>query len=416
MRRFYRKNSIRLKTRYNASMHDCLSNCRVLDLSRVLAGPLCAMQLADFGATVIKVENPDGGDETRHWGPPFNERSGLSAYFETANRGKKSAAINFSKPEGAKAVRRLAQNADVLVENYRPGGLKKYGLDYDSIHAINPGLVYCSITGYGQTGEWSERPGYDFIIQGESGLMALGGETDGTPAKTGVAVCDVWAGLHASQAILAALLRRANTGKGAHIDISLFDCAVATLVNVAQSALCAGRRAKRYGNHHPQIVPYGDFFASDESFNLAAGNDRQFAAVCAIIGREEWASDKRFCDNPSRVKNREELIPMLNAEFGREKAEHWLRLFHRDNVPAGRTLNVYDALNTPHALSRGLWKEGEAGKMLSAPARFDGGFCASAESSPRLGSHTAWALRELGGMSDDDIESLRRQNIIKEAL
>lgn len=387
-------------------MNKCLDGVLVLDLSRVLAGPYCTMQLADMGAEVIKVENPDGGDETRQWGPPFGGDGGASAYFESVNRGKKSAAINFSKPRGAALVRDLAKKADVLVENFLPGALEKYGLGCDSLREANPDLIICSITGYGQDGEWSGRPGYDFIIQGESGLMALGGEPGGPPYKTGVAVCDVLAGLNAAQAILAALLRRARGGGGARIDISLFDCAVCALVNVAQAALQTGKPAARCGNDHPHIVPYGAFRAADGDFNLAAGNDRQFAALADILDQPDWARGE-FATNPGRVRGRERLLDMLNREFARKPKAHWLRACRERSIPAGETLNVIDALALPHVASRGLATDGA--RRLNSPLRFEGEAQHESAPPPRLGADTDAVLHDLLGFSASEMRTLRAE-------
>lgn len=391
-------------------MRNILDGIRVLELSRVLAGPLCAMQLAEFGAEIIKVEHPDGGDDTRGWGPPFHPRTGNSAYFESVNRGKKSVAADFSRDGGG--VCKLAARSDVVVENFLPGALKKYRLDYDSVRRENPNVVYCSITGYGQTGEWSGRRGYDFIIQGESGLMALGGAADGEAYKTGVAVCDILAGLHAAQAILAALFRRAGDQKGAHIDISLFDCAVAALVNVAQASLQTGEPAKRFGNHHPHIVPYGAFFAADGAFNIAAGNDRQFAALCEVLQKPQWAKAEEFCDNPRRVANRDKLVAMLNAELRRKPADEWLAGLRARGVPAGKVLNVAETLALPHAKQRALWREQDGVKLMRAPARFCGEESPAPSPPPTLGAHTDSVLRDIAGLSANAAAELRRRNII----
>ena len=368
------------------------------------------MQLADFGAEVIKVEHPARGDETRHWGPPFNAQSGNSAYFESVNRGKQSVALDFSHPRGANAAQLLAQKSDVIVENFLPGVLQKYKLDYASVRQDNPNVVYCSITGYGQSGAWSKRAGYDFIIQGESGLTALGGEADGRMMKTGVAVCDVLAGLNAAQAVLAALFRRRQTGQGAHIDISLLDCAASALVNVAQAALQTGQPAARFGNHHPHIVPYGDFFAKDEPFNLAIGNDRQFAALCDILHKKEWPA--KFGTNPQRVGARETLIELLNEEFKTRCAAHWIELCAQNGIPAGRVCNIADTLHSDHARHRQLWRQTPAGKLMTTPLAFRGEEKSAPSLPPALGRHTVQVLQNIAGLSEDQIKELQKLNII----
>ena len=390
-------------------MKEILHGVRVLELSRVLAGPLCGMHLADFGAEVIKIEHPQGGDETRLWGPPFDSQTGLSAYFQSVNRGKKSVAADFAKDNGA--VRKLAAKCDVVIENFPPDSLKKYKLDFESVRAENSAVIYCSITGYGQSGEWKNRRGYDFIMQGESGLMALGGEASGAPCKTGVAICDIFAGLHSAQAIFAALLRREKNGEGAHIDISLFDCAIAALVNVGQATLMTGESAKRFGNDHPHIVPYGSFFAKDEMFNLAAGNDRQFASLCEVLQKPEWA--KTFYGNPNRVQNREKLIAMLNAEFRKKTADEWIAACRKRGVPAGKVLNPAEALQLPHAKSRELLQTSAAGEtLMQTPIRFCGEQKPRSSSPPKLGAHTDKTLQTIAGLSPDEIRNLRAQNKI----
>ena len=349
-------------------MHNCLSGVRVLDLSRVLAGPYCTAQLSDFGATVIKIEAAEGGDQTRHWGPPFNARTGVSAYFESVNRNKKTLLCDLK--QSATAVREIAKSADVVVENSLPEMLAKYQLDYPSLAAANPALVYCSITGYGQSGDWRGRPGYDFIIQGESGLMALGGEANGEAMKTGVAVCDVLAGLNAAQAIMAALLRRRQSGQGAHIDISLLDCAVAALVNVAQAAKLTGQPAARYGNHHPHIVPYGMFYAADGPINIAVGGDQQFARLCDILQKPQWATDVRFANNPARVQNRNILLPLLDECFAAHPTDYWLQHCHQTGIPAGQVLNIAQTLQLPHIQQRQLWHDTKDASLPNSPVAF----------------------------------------------
>ena len=289
-----------------------LHGFRVLDLSRVLAGPYCTMVLGDLGADVIKVEPPDG-DETRAWGPPF--AGGESAYYLCVNRNKRGMTVNLKTEEGRDIVRKLAGRSDVLVENFRPGTLARFGLDYETLRSGSPGLVYCSISGFGQTGPLRDRPGYDFMIQAMGGLMSFTGEPDGEPMKVGVAVTDITAGLYAVIAILAALQARTVSGEGQYLDISLFDSQLGWLANVASNFLVSGNLPKRYGNAHANIVPYQSFRASDGYFALPVGNDKQFARLCNLIGRPELASDARFATNTARVNHREKLIPLLETVF-----------------------------------------------------------------------------------------------------
>ena len=289
-----------------------LSGIRVLDLSRVLAGPYCTMVLGDLGADVIKVESPEG-DETRGWGPPF--ASGESAYYLCVNRNKRSIVVDFKTEEGRRLLYEAVKQSDVLVENFRPSTLARFSLDYESLAAINPTLIYCSITGFGQTGPLRDKPGYDFMIQAMGGLMSVTGEPDGEPMKVGVAVADLFAGQNAAIAILAALQARTQTGRGQHLDISLFDSQVAMLANVASNYLISGKLPRRYGNAHANIVPYQSFKAIDAWFVLAVGNDKQFEKLCVVIGTSDLADDTRFATNQGRVEHRQELIPLLKAIF-----------------------------------------------------------------------------------------------------
>jgi crotonobetainyl-CoA:carnitine CoA-transferase CaiB-like acyl-CoA transferase len=297
-----------------------LAGLRVLDLSRVLAGPWSSQLLADLGADVVKVERPGKGDDTRAWGPPWlndadDESTGESAYYLCANRNKRSITIDLSQPEGQRLVKELAGKADVLIENFKVGGLGQYGLDYASLKQLNPRLIYCSITGFGQTGPYAARAGYDFLIQGMGGLMSLTGRADGTegegPMKVGVALTDVMTGLYATVAILAALARRERSGAGQHIDLALLDVQIACLANQAANYLVGGVIPRRIGNAHPNIVPYQEFPTADGYMILAVGNDSQFASLCAVLGKPEWSSDERFSTNPQRVKSRDELVAMI---------------------------------------------------------------------------------------------------------
>jgi crotonobetainyl-CoA:carnitine CoA-transferase CaiB-like acyl-CoA transferase len=379
-----------------------LSAIRVLDLSRVLAGPWATQILADLGAQVIKVEKPGAGDDTRHWGPPWHGEGDarVAAYFLSANRGKKSVAIDFSTDEGAAIVRRMAANADVLVENFKVGGLKKFGLDADSLRAANPRLIYCSITGFGQDGPEAARAGYDFIIQGMGGMMSITGLPDGEPGggpmRTGVATADLFTGMYASSAILAALVRRAATGEGATIDLALFDTQLAVLANQASNYLVGGDDPPRQGNTHPNIVPYQPFDASDKPIIIAVGNDRQFARLCAILGREEWAADPAFATNAARVGNRAELVPMIAALIALRPAAEWLDQLERAGIPAGPINRIGQALAEPQAVHRGMQREVNGVPMVGSPLRIDGERMDATEAPPGLGEHGE-LLRELLG-------------------
>ena len=300
-----------------------LHGIRVLDLSRVLAGPYCTMVLGDLGADVIKVESPEG-DETRGWGPPF--ASGESAYYLCVNRNKRSIVLDFKTEAGRAILHELVKRSDVLVENFRPGTLARFALDFDSVAAVNPNLIYCSITGFGQTGPLRDKPGYDFMIQAMGGLMSITGEPEGEPMKVGVAVADLFAGQNAVIAILAALQARAQTGKGQHLDVSLFDSQVAMLANVASNFLTSGNLPKRYGNAHANIVPYQSFQASDAWFVVAVGNDKQFEKLCQVLGKGELARDPRFAANVGRVENRDELLALLQLVFLTRASDEWLSM------------------------------------------------------------------------------------------
>ena len=319
-----------------------LKGIKVLDLSRILAGPWSTQVLADYGAEVWKIERPVSGDDTRHWGPPYvgdvnGEASAESAYYISANRGKKSFEIDIATPSGQQTIRRLAQQADILVENFKVGGLKGYGLDYSSLRALNPGLIYCSITGFGQTGPYAERAGYDAMIQAMGGLMSITGEPDGNPGagpqKVGVAVADLMTGMYAVSAILAALHHKNNTGHGQHIDLALLDTQVAWLANQGSNYLVSGNVPQRLGNAHPNIVPYQTFKAQDGYILLAVGNDNQFRKCCELMGLDELSQDARFVTNHQRVEHREVLIPIMQQRFIQESMQHWLDLLSSKHIP-----------------------------------------------------------------------------------
>ena len=339
-----------------------LSHLRVLDLSRVLAGPWASQMLADLGAEVIKVEHPERGDDTRGWGPPYLEdaegQAVESAYFLCTNRNKKSVALDMAAPEGQAHLRQLALQSDILIENFKVGGLAKYGLDYASLAKLNPRLIYCSITGFGQTGPYAQRPGYDFMIQGMGGLMSLTGlpdtEPGGGPVKVGVALTDVLTGLHAVAGILAAVAWREKSGEGQHIDLALLDVQVSCLANQALNYLVTGQSPQRLGNAHPSIVPYQAFPTADGDMILAVGNDSQFASFCRVAGHPEWSADPRYATNAARVENRSQLVPLLRQATVMKTTVEWIRLLEAANVPCGPINTLEEVFADPHVVARGL--------------------------------------------------------------
>ena len=374
-----------------------LNGIRVLDLSRVLAGPYCTMVLGDLGADVIKVESPEG-DETRGWGPPF--AAGESAYYLCVNRNKRSIVVDFKTDEGRRIIHELVKRSDVLVENFRPGTLARYSLDFESASGINPNLIYCSITGFGQTGPLRDKPGYDFMIQAMGGLMSITGEPDGEPMKVGVAVADLFAGQNAVIAILAALHARGQTGKGQHLDLSLFDSQVGMLANVASNYLMSGNLPKRYGNAHANIVPYQSFQASEAWFVVAVGNDRQFEKLCEVIGQSELVSDERFHLNSGRVKNREELISILKPIFLTRTAGEWLSVLENAGIPCGPINTLDKVFSTPQVEAREMlvpMEHAEIGdlRLVGSPLKFSDTSVDYRIPPPRLGEHTEEILKEL---------------------
>jgi len=394
-----------------------LSGIRVLDLSRVLAGPYCTMVLGDLGADVIKVESPEG-DETRGWGPPFaGEARGESAYYLCVNRNKRSMVINFKTDEGRAIIHELAKQSDVLVENFRPGTLARFLLDYESVSTINPNLIYCSITGFGQTGPLRDRPGYDFMIQAMGGLMSITGEPDGEPMKVGVAVADLFAGQNAVISILAALQARTLTGRGQHLDISLFDSQLGMLANVASNYLISGNLPKRYGNAHANIVPYQSFQASDAWFVLAVGNDRQFEKLCGVIGNWKLVNDSRFSLNSERVKNREELVDLLKPIFLEKTANEWLSALEVAGIPCGPINTLDKVFAMPQVEAREMlihMEHTEVGdlKLVGSPLKFSNTPVEYKLSPPRLGEHTEDILTELLGYSSEKIIALKKSGVI----
>ena len=375
-----------------------LQGIRVLDLSRVLAGPYCTMVLGDLGADVIKVEPPEG-DETRGWGPPFAE--GESAYYLCVNRNKRGMVVNLKTDEGCVILHELVKQSDVLVENFRPGILEKFGLDYESARAMNPSLIYCSITGFGQTGSMRDKPGYDFMIQALGGLMSITGEPEGEPMKTGVAVVDLFAGQNAIIAILAALQARAITGQGQHLDISLFDSQLGWLANVASNYLISGKLPKRHGNAHPNIVPYQSFQAYDGWFAIAVGNDKQFESMCRVIGKLEWVSDQRYAKNSARVENRDELIPLLKSIFAKRSANEWLSLLEQAEIPCGPINNFEQVFSMSQVKEREMMitmKHPTIGDLplVGSPLKMSETPVEYRLPPPLKGEHTEQVLRELG--------------------
>ena len=391
-----------------------LAGIKVVDLSRVLAGPSATQCLADLGAEVIKIERPETGDETREWAPP-QFADGTSAYFATVNRNKQSVTVDISTAAGQEIIKKMVVDADVLVENYKVGGLKKYGLDYDSLKTLNPRLVYASLTGFGQTGPDARKPGYDYIIQGQSGLMSITGPEDGLPYKVGVAVVDLFAGLNLVIGIQAALLARAQTGAGQHVDVALLDSAIAMLANVGMNHLATGKVPPRLGNGHPSIVPYQVFATEGEQhLILACGNDKQFAAVCAVM-EQDWIADERFATNPQRVKNRAELVPLMQAVFMRKERDAWLGLFDAASVPCGPINNIAEAVAMPQVAARemvvGLNKAEVQMNVLGSPVKLSGTPVQYHSAPPDLGQDTVSVLTSLG-YTQEQIEQLQQQHIV----
>lgn len=394
-----------------------LEGIKVLDLSRVLAGPWCTQLLADLGAEVVKIERPGAGDDTRHWGPPWHGEGDrrVAAYFLSCNRGKKSAAIDFACPEGAALVRKLAEQADVVIENFKVGGLSKFGLDAKSLRAANPRLVYASITGFGQDGPYADRAGYDYIIQGMGGLMSITGLPDGVPGggpmRVGVAVVDLFTGLYTCVSILAALLRRERTGEGAHIDMALFDTQLAMLANQASNALISGTDPPRQGNTHPNIVPYQPFEAADQPIIIAIGNDRQFARLAEICGHPEWTRDARFVSNEARVANRDDMVGLVSEAIATKPAGQWLQQLEAAGIPAGPINRISQALSDVQAEHRQMVRTIAGVPQVGSPVRLDGARADADLPPPALGEHTDEVLASLGVLPVD-AERLRSSGVV----
>ena len=397
-----------------------LTGIRVLDLTRVLAGPWCTQNLADLGAEVIKIERPGAGDDTRAWGPPYlKDASGAdtteAAYYLSANRNKYSVALDIASPRGAELVRELARQSDILVENFKVGGLRKYGLDYDTLKADNPGLIYCSITGFGQTGPYASRPGYDFMIQGMGGLMSITGERDdlpgGGPQKAGVAVADLMTGMYSTVGILAALHERGRSGLGQHIDMALLDCQVAMMANQNLNYMTSGQAPRRAGNAHQNLVPYQVFAASDGHLIVAVGNDSQFRNYCRVIGLPELSSDPRFATNPQRVQNRDVLVPLLAERMATGERDHWLAELESAGVPAGPINTLDQVYQDPQVQAREMRRElphPTAGTVpiAASPLKLSGSPVQYRRPAPLLGEHTRQVLAERLGLSDEEIQAL----------
>jgi formyl-CoA transferase len=379
-----------------------LEGVRVLDLSRVLAGPWCTQLLADLGAVVTKIERPGHGDDTRHWGPPWHGEGDerVAAYFLSCNRGKKSAAIDFAQPEGAALVQKLAERADVVIENFKVGGLEKFGLDAKALRTANPQLIYASITGFGQDGPYAERAGYDYIIQGMGGLMSITGLPDGVPGggpmRVGVAVVDLFTGLYTCAAILSALYAREKSGQGTTIDMALFDTQLAMLANQASNALISGNDPPRQGNTHPNIVPYQPFDAADEPIIIAVGNDRQFARLAEICGHPEWISDERFASNEARVAHREEMVRLVAEAIRLRPAEVRLDQLDAAGIPAGPINRISHALADIQAQHRQMIRTIAGVPLVGSPIRLDGARADSDLPPPKLGEHTNGVLASIG--------------------
>ena len=403
-----------------------LSHLRVLDLSRVLAGPWAGQILADLGADVIKIERPGNGDDTRAWGPPFlkdlqGENTSEAAYYLSANRNKQSVTIDFTRPEGQKLVRELAAKSDIVIENFKVGGLKAYGLDYESLQTVNPRLIYCSITGFGQTGPYAKRAGYDFMIQGLGGLMSLTGRPEGEdgagPVKVGVALTDILTGLYSTSAILAALAHRDQGGVGQYIDMALLDVQVACLANQAMNYLTTGTAPRRLGNAHPNIVPYQDFPTADGDFILTVGNDSQFRKFAEVAGQPQWADDPRFATNRQRVAFRAELIPLIRQATVFKTTTEWVAQLERAGVPCGPINDVGQVFADPQVQARGLKVElphalGGFVPQVASPIRLSATPVEYRRAPPLLGEHTLEVLTGVLGLSDEAVVALREAGVL----
>ncbi|KAK4542611.1 hypothetical protein LTR36_006659 [Oleoguttula mirabilis] len=395
-------------------------------MTRVLAGPYCTQILGDLGAEIIKIEHPTRGDDTRAWGPPYasyteesgKQGAGESAYFLAVNRNKKSIGLSFQHKSGVEILHKLVKNCDVLVENYLPGALKKYGMDFESVAKINPSLIYASITGYGQTGPYSSRAGYDVMVEAEMGLMHITGHKDGPPAKVGVAITDLTTGLYTSNSVMAALLGRAKTGRGQHIDVALADCQIASLANIASSCLISGKPdSGRWGTAHPSIVPYKGFKTKDGDVMLGGGNDRLYGVMCNRLGKPEWIRDDRFITNADRVKNRDTLEELVEGVTNTKTTQEWLEILEGSGLPYAAINDVKGTMDHEHTKARGMVTEIDHPscgpvKLLSPPVKFSEAKPSIRTAPPTLGQHTNEVLVEMLGMTDSEVLNLRSDGVV----
>ncbi len=399
-----------------------LAGIKVLDLSRVLAGPWSGQMLGDLGAEVIKVEQPGQGDDTRKWGPPFLEDGSRdSAYYLCANRNKRSVAIDLAKPEGQDLIRQLAAQADIVLENFRVGGLAKYGLDYASLKAVKPDLIYCSITGFGQTGPEKDKGGYDFLIQGMSGIMSVTGDADGHPLKVGIPVSDLTTGLYATISILAALQHRNRTGEGQHIDLALLDAQMALLANQGSNWLNGGAEPRRLGNQHPTIVPYQDFACADGDIIIALGNDRQFRDLVGVLGLPEMATDPRFSLSANRSDNRDAMFALINPAIAKWKSDDLLAALEAAKLPCGKINTIPQALVQPQTVAREMVHEiarddGTPVRFVGFPAKLSASPVTYRHAPPRSGQDTRAVLSGVLGLNDGEIDALSTAGIVAEKL
>ena len=410
-------------------MRQALENVRVLDLTRILAGPWCTQIMADMGADVIKIEHPKRGDDTRHWGPPWvqdteGEQSDDSTYYASTNRGKKSVAIDIATPEGAELILDLVKKSDVLMENFKVGDLARYGLDYESVRKVNPRIVYCSITGYGQTGPYAQRPGYDFVFQAEGGLMSITGERDdlpgGGPQKVGVAIADLATGLYAAIAVLAALNSRSHTGTGQYIDLALLDCLTALSSNQGLFHLVNDIDPVRWGNAHPSLVPYQVFDTLDGQIVVAVGNEQQWLRFCKAIARPDLAANEKYKYAKGRIQDREALIGSIEGDIARQTTDHWLAAFSENDVPHGRINSYREVFNHPQLVHRNMavtvptdTGEGTV-RNVANPIKFSDTPIQYRHASPALGRHTSEVLSGLLGIDPDNLQTLQQQGVIRD--
>ncbi|KAI9726150.1 MAG: hypothetical protein M1828_001823 [Chrysothrix sp. TS-e1954] len=395
-------------------------------MTRVLAGPYATQILGDLGAEVIKIEHPTRGDDTRAWGPPYAPYTaeskktgpGEAAYYLSVNRNKKSLGLSFQHPSGVQILHELAKTCDVLVENYLPGGLKKYQLDFETLHKLNPSLIYASITGYGQTGPWSNRPGYDVMVEAEFGLMHITGARDGPPVKVGVAITDLTTGLYTSNSVMAGLLQRAKTGKGQHLDVALSDCQTASLTNIASSCLVTGKRdGGRWGTAHPSIVPYRGFKTKDGDILIGGGNDKLFGILCSRLSKPGWPSDARFSSNATRVANRGELESLIEAETSQKTTKQWLEIFEGSGMPYAPINDVQDTLNHEQSQARDMVTEvnhPSCGpmKLVNTPVKYSYSTPGIRSAPPTLGQHSDEVLKDILGMSTGEVKALRNEGVV----